>query len=170
MNLPGPKGSHAESDKRCETAWKLRITGRTWREIADTVGWSNTQNAQNAVKGWLKRNPPDGLELARRANGDGIRMVRAILVGTLVKAQAAGDFAATASIARAIFDGFEREARLYGMHIVVPAEVDIRVSSAAAILERAEAELLALTEAGVIDVEVVDDGVGCDDTEPEVVR
>ena len=161
MNLPGPKGSHAESDKRCADAWKMRITGRAWRDIAAETGWSNTQNTQNAVKSWLRRNPPDGIEIARRANGDGIRMIRAMLIGSLIKAQQAGDFAATASLARVVLDGYEREARLFGLHMVVPTEVNVRVSSASAILDRAEMELLALAEGdGPLDVEIVDDGEG----------
>ncbi|WP_078314732.1 hypothetical protein [Mycobacterium sp. D16Q16] len=63
-----------------------------------------------------------------------------------------------------MLDSFEKEAKLWGLFIVVPEEVNVNVTTAVAVLERVEAELLALAAPGrsaisaqpVIDAEVVE--------------
>lgn len=152
------------SNERAEKAWQLHIAGRTWREVAEATKFNSPQSARKAAMAWLKKNPPATLELARRANGDGIRQVRGILMQTMAKAQARGEHRTVSELGRAVLDSYEKEAKLWGLFVVVPEEVNVNVTTAVAVLERAEAELLALAASGraaipaqpVIDAEVVD--------------
>ena len=158
-----PIGDRKSSNARAEKAWQLHIAGRTWREVAEVTGFNSPQSAQKAAMSWLKKNPPSSLEVARRANGDGIRQVRGVLMQAMAKAQARGEHRTVSELGRAVLDSFEKEAKLWGLFVVVPEEVNVNVTTVAAVLERAEADLLALAAghrpaiaAGVIDAEVVE--------------
>lgn len=152
------------SNQRAEKAWQLHIAGRTWREVAEVTGFKSPQSAQKAAMSWLKKNPPSTLEIARRANGDGIRQVRGMLMETMAKAKAKGEHRTVSELGRAVLDSYEKEAKLWGLFVVVPEEVNVNVTTAVAVLERAESELLALAASGrsaisaqpVIDAEVVE--------------
>lgn len=156
-----PVMSREESDKRAEQAWNMRVAGATWVSIAEKLGFANSQNCQNAVKSWLRRNPPEDFEFMRRATSDGIRLVRAAMLDSLGKARKAGAHRTVSELGRAVLDSFEKEAKLWGLHVVQPQVVDVRVASASQVLERAEQDFLALLGGGEqpLDVEVVDEVV-----------
>lgn len=161
-----PVMDRKSSNERCERAWKLRVAGRSWQEVADAVGFKSRQNACAAVNKWLKKNPPDQLETARRANGDGIRLVRATLFESMAAAKRANQHRTVSELGRTILESFEKEARLLGLHIAVPTEVNVTVQTMAEILTDTRARLL-----DVIDAEVVaEPPPAVAPTEPEAIE
>ncbi|TDZ43085.1 hypothetical protein CCUG63695_03063 [Mycobacteroides franklinii] len=86
------------------------------------------------------------------------------LIGHDCYVVAASAFCTVSELGRAVLDSYEKEAKLWGLFVVVPEEVNVNVTTAVAVLERAEAELLALVASGpaaisaqpVIDAEVVE--------------
>jgi hypothetical protein len=134
-----------DSRRRAERAWRLRCVGRTWQEVADAEGFHSRRAAQLAVQRHLAREIPESPEQARCAASDGLRITRSILFASLAQAKKDGDTQAVVAVARAITDNIDRQAKLLGLHVPVAQQVDVRVhQSASAILDRAEAELLAL--------------------------
>jgi hypothetical protein len=150
-----------DSRRRAERAYRLRVVGRTWAEIADSEGFASRRSAQVAVARHLDRERPESVADARRMAADGLRITRSILFASLAHAKQAGDTQAVVAVARALTDNIDKQAKLLGL--AVPQQVDITVSaSASAILDKAEAELLALLPAqphravlDVLDAEVI---------------
>lgn len=154
----GPTGNRSTTNARAEQAWNLRCTGRTWPEIARELHYGSANSARKAVTKWLQRNPNDDLETMRRASG-------AMLVNTTRKLDKALDAALekgatrdAAELGKAIFDGIEKHAKLTGQHVVVPKQVDVKVTQTLTqILADTRDRLLAGIESGsVIDGEVID--------------
>ena len=151
-----------DSRARAERAWRLRVRGRLWREIAAEEGYRSERSAQKAVEDFLKRTPPTDIETLRRAMGEGLTMIREKLLDSLDAAQAKGDHRGVAEIGKAAADTIDKQAKLMGLHIAVPQQIDVNVrESATVVLERAEAELLAIAAAAekrgeIIDAEVVE--------------
>jgi hypothetical protein len=145
-----PIGNRATSDARCAEGWKLRQRGHTWEHIAHEIGYRSKQSAQQAIQGWLKRNPPDDIETLRRATGDILIETIGKLRDTLDVAISKGQTTAVAELGRAVFDGCDRYAKLTGQHIVPPTEVNVTMTITEAI-EGTRKRLL-----GAIDAEVVD--------------
>ena len=155
-----------DSRRRAERAFQLRSVGRTWQEIADTLGYKGRQSAQEAVARHLRQTPPESPAAARRSASEGLRITLSTLFASMADAKQQGDTSAVVSTARAIADTIDKSAKLNGLHVPVAQQVDVNVStSAAAILDRAEAELLALAAAttqppqrhlAVIDAEVME--------------
>jgi hypothetical protein len=164
MARPGPTMTREDSHRRAERAYRLRCVGRTWQEIADAEGFRSRRAAQLAVQRYLAHELPERAEQARRSAADGLRIVRAVLFTSLVDAKQSGDHQAVVNTARALTDNIDRHAKLLGLH--APQQVDITVrQSAAAILSRAEADLLALaagqpSQLAVLDAEVVSEAAG----------
>jgi len=156
------------STQRCRDGWELRCRGRTWQEIADTLGYKSHHNAYAAVTRWLNKNPPDDLNTLRRATGDTLRTLATRLADEALTALEEGNRTEAANLARAALDGLDRYAKLTGQHITPPAtEITVNVggSSAVAIIEQAEQQLLALAAATqpaplaplpVLDAEIID--------------
>ncbi|GAT16270.1 Uncharacterised protein [Mycolicibacterium thermoresistibile] len=147
------------SRARAENAWRLRVRGRLWREIAEELGYRSPRSAQKAVEDFLARTPPTDAETLRRAMGDGLTMIRQKLLDALDAAEEAGDHQAVATLGRAAADTIEKQAKLAGLHIAIPQQIELNVRSAAAVLERAEQELLAIAQqpqSEIVDAEVVE--------------
>ncbi|EHI13168.1 hypothetical protein KEK_08302 [Mycolicibacterium thermoresistibile ATCC 19527] len=91
--------------------------------------------------------------------GDGLTMIRQKLLDALDAAEEAGDHQAVATLGRAAADTIEKQAKLAGLHIAIPQQIELNVRSAAAVLERAEQELLAIAQqpqSEIVDAEVVE--------------
>ncbi|HCS61400.1 MAG TPA: hypothetical protein DIW46_08395 [Microbacterium sp.] len=56
-------GARGDAMQRATQAWHLRVLGKTWAEIAQTVGFANDANAIRAVRRYVGRLPePDAEE------------------------------------------------------------------------------------------------------------
>lgn len=154
-----PTMNRAASRARAEKCWKQRCMGRTWQEIADTQGFKNHSAARLAVERLLARDDAKHTpDLERHYTSGGLRLLKAELFATLTEARAAGKHEVAIQAARAIADVLDKHAKLWGLHVPVESVVNVHVAqSASAVLERAEAELLALAAAqpAVIDAEVI---------------
>lgn len=154
-NPMAPAMTRTNSNARAERCWRLRVRGRTWQEVADDQGFRSRRAAQKAVEQFLKRTPPPDVVTLRRAMGDGLTMVREQLLDSMDAAQAKGDHRGVAMIATVVVEAFDKQAKLMGLHIAVPAEVNVNVQSMTQILTDTRARLMAAVDAEVVD-DVVD--------------
>jgi hypothetical protein len=148
-----------DSRARAEQAFRLRAVGRSWQEIADALGYRGRQSAQDAVRRHLDRTAPESPEAARRSAGEGLRIIMSTLFATLSDARQARDHQAVVATAKAISDTIDKTAKLNGLYVPVAQQVDVNVyQSASAIIDRMEAELLALAQSNpnIIEAEFVD--------------
>lgn len=58
-------GTRGDAMQRAAQAWHLRVLGKTWNEIADTVGFANDANAIRAVRRYVGRLPEPDADQAR---------------------------------------------------------------------------------------------------------
>lgn len=124
---------------------RLRAVGRTWQEIADTLGYRGRQSAQDAVRRYLDRTAPESATTARRMASEGLRITKSVLFAEMATAKQRGDSQGVVSSAKAIADLIEKDARLNGLHAPQRAELDVNVTAdPAAVIDRLESELLAL--------------------------
>lgn len=141
-----PVMNRQDSFRRAERAYRLRVAGRTWAEIADAEGFKTRRGAQLAVRRHLAREEPESIEDQRRAAVDGLRIAQAVLFERLGLAVQRDDDDRIVSISKEIRAHIAETSRLNGLATPVRSEVDVRMStSAVAILDRAERELLAIT-------------------------
>lgn len=135
---------------------------RTWQEIADTLGFKSAGAASNAVDRLVKRMPPEDLAKQRTYTAEGLRLVQATLFEALAEAKRRKQPAEVVACSRAIADVLDKHAKLVGLQVVVPQDVNVHLhQTAAQVINDAEAQLLALAAsrpAGlpVIDAEVVE--------------
>lgn len=147
----GPSGNRAHTRARAEQAWKLRVRGRTWQEIADQTGYKSRHSAQKAVQAFLKKDPPDDITTLRRATGQFLADTLNTVRESLDDAHADNDHQAVASLSRVILDGLDKRAKLEGLYIAVPSVIDVNVTQTVV-------EMIADTRAkleAAIDAEVV---------------
>lgn len=154
-----PVMDRKSSKARADRAWRLRCAGRTWQDIADQLGFKSRQSAIVAVQRLLAKDPPEDATTQRLYTAGGLRIVKAALFEALAEAKAKRDPHAVVAVSRALSDVLDRHAKLMGLHIPVAQEVNLTVQqNTAAVLERAQAELLALeqTRPAIVDAEVVE--------------
>lgn len=150
-----PVMNRKASNKRCEQAWELRCSGRTWSEVAREVGYNSPQAALKAVKSWLEKNPPDELETMRRASGDMLTRGIDKLFKAMEVAERRGELRTLAELVKVAFDGIDKRAKLRGEWVAVPTQVDVTVvqtmteiltDTKARLLDAIDAEIVALPE------------------------
>lgn len=142
------------SQERCRQGWDLRRRGRTWQEIADELNWKSRAAACKAVNKWLTQNPPDDLETMRRATGDTLVEMTTKLAEAVPDALKAGKYRDAAELGKVVIDGADRYAKLTGQHVVQAKQVDVQVTQTLTqILDTTRAQLLAVVEGEVIDVQ-----------------
>lgn len=146
-----------DSTARAERCWRLRVRGRTWQEVADAEGFRSRKSAQKAVERWLMRNPQGDVETLRRAMGDGLTMIREKVLDSMDECQAKGDHRGVAQLGQVAADTIDKQAKLMGLHIAVPAEMHVSVQSMAEVLADTRSRLRAAIDAvpEPLDVEVV---------------
>lgn len=155
-----PIGPRKDAQKRAADAYKLRCAGRTWDEIARVTNFKSHASACNAVKAHIARMPAEDQELARAFSAGTYRLVVAQLFEVAARARETGKPHTAVQALQAAADAQAKHDQLTGLNVMVPTKVEISVS-AAAVLERAEQELLAIaaTQASVLpvmDAEVVE--------------
>jgi hypothetical protein len=68
-----------ESRARAERAFQLRAIGRSWRQVANELGYRSIGAAQGAVKRHERRDGPEPVETARRSLIESARITQAVL-------------------------------------------------------------------------------------------
>ncbi|TXH21483.1 MAG: hypothetical protein E6R06_19710 [Mycobacterium sp.] len=160
----GPREGRADSYARAARAARMRAAGATFQQIADREGYRDRRAAQMAVQRHRKREGGEGLEDQRADADESYRLIKFRLITTMEQAAQSGDISGTVGAAKAAADVVAKQVQLKGLAVPVTQRVDVQVEhSAAAILERAERELLALAAdrqhplpSGVIDAEIID--------------
>lgn len=136
---------HRDSRARAEQAFRLRSLGYTWQAVADHFGYRSRSAAQLAVNRHLERSPAETTEGARKSATERLQITAQILAERLFDARERGDDDRLVAVSRELRNTTSEMARLNGLHAPVKSEVDVNVStSATAIVDRMEADLLAL--------------------------
>lgn len=151
--------NRTDTAARSARAWKLRCAGRTYQEIADQLGYKSRRSAHLAIERYLRSDPDEDVATERRYTAGGLRIVKAALFESLAEAKSRRDPHAVVAVSRAITDVLDRHARLMGLHIPVAQELSVTVQqNTAAVLERAQAELLELEQRRqpIIEAEILD--------------
>lgn len=147
------------SQERCRKGWDLRCRGRTWQEIADESEppFRSRAAAQKAVQTWLASNPPDELEMMRRATGDVLVATANKMLDAADEAIKAQKYRDAAELGKVAIDGFDKHAKLTGQHVVVPKEISVHVQSVHEIIASTRAQLMATLDAEtIVDAEIVE--------------
>ncbi|MCF6386534.1 hypothetical protein L2K20_06085 [Mycobacterium sp. MBM] len=141
--------SRQSSRTRAESAFQLHAAGRTWQEIADTLGFKSRQAAQQAVKRLHARHPPASPESVRRSSTESLRILRAILFERVADAKRRGDDQTLIGLHRELTRNVSETAKLAGAY--APEEINLNVKqSATQIIAEAERQLLAVIDAEVV--------------------
>lgn len=156
-----PHGNRQATKERAERAWRLHCAGRTWQEVADELGFKSRQSALVTVKRLLAKEPPEDVLMQRATTAGGYRIIKGKLFATLAVAK---DPHAVVAVSRALADVMDKHARLVGLHVVVPQEINLHVQqTVSAVIDRAEDDLLQAIESGgapavpeIIDAEIVE--------------
>lgn len=158
-----PRESRHDSYARAARAARMRAAGATFQQIADAEDYRNRRAAQLAVERHWKREGGVGLDGQRADADESYRLIKFRLVATMEQAAKQGDTSGTVAAAKAAADVVAKQVQLKGLAVPVTQRVDVQVEhSAAAILDRAERELLALAAnrprqlpGNVIDAEII---------------
>lgn len=141
------------SRQRAERAVQLRAIGRTWQEIADTLGFRSRQAAQQAAERLGDRTPPLDIEAVRRMEDEELRIRRATLHERFFDAKRRNDDSALALLNRELDRISVRRAKLLGLDEPERSEVEMTVHRPPGeILADFKRELLA----SFVDAEVVE--------------
>lgn len=138
-----PNGPRPTARKRAADAYRLRCTGRTFQEIADALGYGSPASAFTAVKKHIERMPAEDQEQARAFSAGNYRQVMSELYGIATRAKAANKLTTAVQAMEAIANVQAKHDHLIGIEAPTTTKVEVSVS-AGAVLERAEADLLAL--------------------------
>ena len=143
-----PVMNRQDARRRAERAAQLRAIGRTWQEIADTLGFRGRGAAQDAVARLLKSTAPDSPEALRRQEDEELRIRRAVLHERFHAARARHDDDTLLSLNRELDRISTRRARLLGLDAPERQQVDVNVSTdpSAIIAEARDRMLAALAE------------------------
>lgn len=142
-----------ESHARQERAFLVRATGRSWKEVAEAVGYASVGAAQLAVKRHCARADFDSPETSRHELIRSARMTSADLHDRFAAAVAREDDDTAAMINRELCRNRDQLAKLQGAYPTQRAEVDVTVSgSVSAIIREARERLLSVVDGEVINV------------------
>ncbi len=138
----------AKSRERAEEAHTLRVLGFSWREIAGALGYTSVGGAQQAVASHRKRNPPPSAKDTLAEILERRRLTNQRVLRQLAVAEAAGDSAAVASLARTVNTSDSELAKLLGLNAAERVDVTVGRSPAELLAQGREAQLAALAERG----------------------
>lgn len=160
-----PVMPHRDSRERAEKAFRLHALGYTWQAVADHLGYRSRGAAQLAAKRHLDRTPLETVEGARKSVTERLQIAATILAERVFEARENGDDDRLVPLMRELRNTTTEMAKLNGLHVPVAQQLDVTVhQSATAIIDRMEADLLALAErrpqraiSDVIDGEVIEE-------------
>lgn len=148
-----PVSNRQDARRRAERAHQLRAIGRTWQEIADSLGYRNRGSAQDAVARLLARTAPETPEALRRQEAEELRIRRAVLHERFHAARQREDDDALAMLNRELDRVSARQAKLHGLDAPERAEVNVHVEQTpAAIIADARERMLAVVDAEVVEL------------------
>lgn len=134
-----------DSRHRANQAARLAATGATWQEIADNLGYRSRQAAQQAVARLHDRTPPESTAQARAKHDQALQLIQRNDFTRYLLALKAGDDDTALRYSKELRSTIAERAKLAGAYAPQRTEVDVNVTTdAAAIVDRMEAELLAL--------------------------
>lgn len=134
-----------ESRARAEKACVLRAVGRSWREVANELGYQSVGAVQLAVKRHERRNGPEPVESSRQSLVTSARITHAILFDRFAAAIDREDDATAALLNRELVRNRDQLARLQGAYAPDRHDVDVTVrQSATEIIADAKQRLLAI--------------------------
>lgn len=137
--------NRALSRHRAEQAERMQASGATWAEVGKALGYSNRGSAQRAVQRLRASAPPESVEQVRAQHDTALRILQQNMFGRFLRAVQNGDDDTVTRYAKEIRSTVTERAKMVGAYAPERTEVDVNVStSATAIIDRMEAELLAL--------------------------
>ncbi|MCB8912063.1 hypothetical protein KUG88_18200 [Rhodococcus rhodochrous] len=145
-----PVMPHQDSRARAAEAFRLRGKRRTWKQIADALGYKTTTGARQAVERYLAANPPAKADDMRRIYDESLRLVAEKMWDLYEDAVTRGDVQDAAVAARELRALQTESVKLWGLYAPTQHTVAAQVTvdqTPTAILARAEADLLAAFEA-----------------------
>lgn len=144
-----------ESRARQERAFLLRATGRSWREVAEAVGYKSIGAAQLAVQRHYSRTNIEPAEVSRQVLIKSAQMTSADLHDRFAAAIAREDDDTAAMINRELCRNRDQLAKLQGAYPAQRSEVDVTVSgSVSAIIAEARERLLSVVDAEVVEMPI----------------
>jgi hypothetical protein len=152
---------------RAEQAARMQGTGATWQEIADALGYRSRQAAAQAVSRLRDRTPTESVQQARAKHDAALQLLQRNSFTRYLHAVQAGDDNKALEYGREIRATVTERAKMAGVYAPQRQQVDVNVTTdAVAIIDRMEAELLALVAqrqprpvlggGGVIEGEVIE--------------
>jgi hypothetical protein len=145
-----PVMSLRESRVRAERAWQLRAIGRSWRQVANELGYRSIGAAQVAVKRHEKRDGVEPVETSRRSLIESARITSAVLFDRFAAAANREDDATLALLNHELCRNRDQLAKLMGAYAPERAEVTVRQTTTQ-LLDEYRDKLLAIVDAEVID-------------------
>ncbi|MFV8050365.1 AraC family transcriptional regulator [Mycolicibacterium fortuitum] len=134
-----------DSRHRAEQAARMSATGATWQEIADALGYRSRQAASQAVKRLHDRTPPETVEQARAKHDTALQLLQRNDFTRYLLALQNGDDDTALRYSKELRGIVSERAKLAGVYAPERQQVDVNVTTdAVAIIDRMEAELLAL--------------------------
>jgi hypothetical protein len=141
-----------DSRARAERAFGLRAVGRTWREVANELGYKSVGAAQLAVSRHLARSSPESADTTRRGAVESLRITTSVLFDRFAAAVGREDDATVVLLNREIVRNRDQLAKLTGAYMPEKTEVDVRLST----VEDTRRRLLARLEQDVPALPVID--------------
>lgn len=149
--------SLAASRARAEQAFVMREVGmQPWSKICSALGFKSHGAAQNAVKRYQQRNELPGAQTVAHGIVERNRVSLGIALSALAGAQKRGDFRVVAQLVDAITRANDSLARLYGLGQTSTVNVNVTHQTPSQIIEEAQARLLAVLDAEVVDQPALD--------------
>ena len=105
--------TRADAMQRAAQAWQLRVAGRTWQQIASTLGYSDPANVVRAVREYYGQLPqPDREELRELARARGEVLFEQALVDVLQQRPGAVRAAVAVLQRQAQLDALDRPSKI----------------------------------------------------------
>jgi AraC-like DNA-binding protein len=134
-----------DSRHRAEQAARMLGTGATWQEVADACGYRSRQAARQAVDRLTNRTPAESVEQARAKHDAALQLLQRNDFTRYLHAVQAGDDDTAIRYSKELRGIVSERAKLAGVYAPERQEVNVNVTTdAVAIIDRMEAELLAL--------------------------
>lgn len=134
-----------EARTRAEQAARLSATGATWQEVADQLGYRSRQAAQQAVARLTDSAPAETVAQARARHDAALQLLQRNDFTRHLTALQGGDDETAIKYSKELRGIVAERAKLAGVYAPERQQVDVTVTAdATAIIDRMEAELLAL--------------------------
>lgn len=142
-----PIGPRNTARKRAAEAHRLRSLGRTWDDIANTLGYGSPASAYKAATGHIARMPREEQDIARAYSAGNYRQIIAALHDLAGRCAKLGRTTAEVQALAEAAAVQERHDKLMGLHIAVASKVDVNVHhNATELIESAREQMRALAQ------------------------